>query len=299
MQEYGCTNLVATDHGFFRARFTRIALHRLRLLSAEETRARIAFFSVSHEALLVSVPLGNNLPPIWGGIAAQMAEIVTLGGGHKMYTRSAAHCRWGMIVLPTKLLASYARTLVGDGLPFASGVSRWRPSAKAFRELVRLHISATRVADAQAGVITMTEPATTLEQELIEAITACLSEEFAQPRHDAITRPADIMIRFEELLQAHPHRAWTSDEMCVALNVSGRTLRMCCGGHLGMGPNLYMRLRRLQLARRALRGSDPATASVAQIAAQHGFGEAGRFAGAYRAWYGELPSVTLRRSADR
>ena len=46
MREDGCTNLVVTGQGSFRARLTRIALHRLRLVTAEEFLARISFFSV-------------------------------------------------------------------------------------------------------------------------------------------------------------------------------------------------------------------------------------------------------------
>jgi AraC-like DNA-binding protein len=299
MREYGCTNLVATDQGAFRTRLTRIELHRLRLLSAEEALARIAFFSIPRDAILVSVPLGDNLPPIWGGTATRIDEIVTLGGEHRMYTRSASGCRWGIIVLPAKLLESYAQTVVGNVPKLMSGASRRRPSAKARRDLVRLHTSATRVADAQAGVITMSEPARRLEQDLIGVIIACLTEGFAEPGNDAGARHSDIMARFEELLQTHPNRALTSDEICAALDVSGRTLRMCCGEHLGMGPTPYIRIRRMQLVRRALRCADAATASVAQIASDHGFGEAGRFAGAYRAQFGELPSATLRHSAGR
>lgn len=299
MREFGCTNLVATGQGVFRSRLTRIELHRLRLLSAEESLARIACFSVPRGAILVSVPLGDDVPPMWGGTATRVGEIVALGSGHKMYSRSTSGCRWGAIVLPTKLLQTHAQIIDGTALAFASDVSRWRPSQTAWRDLVRLHVSATRVADAQAGVITMSEPARALEQELIDAVIACLSERFAEPDDDTSARHDDIMARFEELLEAHPNRALMSDEIWAALDVSGRTLRMRCHEHLGMAPNRYMRLRRMQLVARALRGSDPATASVAQIATQYGFGEAGRFASAYRARFGELPSVTLRRGAGR
>jgi transcriptional regulator GlxA family with amidase domain len=145
----------------------------------------------------------------------------------------------------------------------------------------------------------MSEPARTLEQELIGAVIACLSQGIAEPGNDTNARHDDIMARFEELLQAHPNRALTSAEICAALDVSGRTLRLCCSEHLGMGPTPYIRLRRLQLARRALRGADVATASVAQIAALYGFGEDGRFAGAYRTQFGELPSATLQQNAGR
>src|SRR5580658_8633052 len=158
MREYGCTNLVATDQGAFRTRLTRIELHRLRLLSAEEALARIAFFSIPRDAILVSVPLGDGLSPMWGGTAARIGDIVTLGGGQRMYTRSVSGCSWGVIVFPIKLLESCARAVVGGPLAFVPGVSRRRPSAKACRDLVRLHVSATRVADARAGVITMSEP---------------------------------------------------------------------------------------------------------------------------------------------
>jgi AraC-like DNA-binding protein len=299
MREYGCTNLVAIGHGIFRARLTRIELHRLRLLSAEESLARIAFFAIPRDAILVSVPLGDGPPPTWGGTASRAGDIVTFGGQHRIYTRSGAGGRWGIIVLPAKLLETYAQTVVGDALTLAPAVSHRRPSTKARRDLVRLHISATRVADAQAEVITMSEPARTLEQDLIGAIIACLSKGSAEPGSDANARHDDIMARFEELLQAHPRQALTSDEICAALDVSRRMLRMCCGEHLGMGPTPYIRLRRLQLARRALRCADAATASVVQIASEYGFGDAGRFAGDYRAQFGELPSATLRRSAGQ
>src|SRR5579863_2309850 len=105
------------------------------------------------------------------------------------------------------------------------------------------------------------------------------------------------MGRFEDLLQAHPDRAFTLAELCAALDVAGRTLRTCCDNHLGMGPSRYMRLRRMHGIRRALRAADPATARVSKLANQYGFGEVGRFAGVYRAWFGELPSVTLQHGA--
>ena len=107
------------------------------------------------------------------------------------------------------------------------------------------------------------------------------------------------MARFDALILTHPNKPLTSDEICAALDVSERILRACCGQHLGMGPMSDMRFRRLQSVRRALRRADPVIANVSQIAAQYGFSQTGRFAGAYRAQFGELPSVTLRRSSGQ
>ena len=299
MREYGCTSMVVTDRGPFRARLTRIALHRLRLLTAEESLARIASFSIPDNAILVSVPLGDNHLPAWGGTAARSGEIITLGAGHRLHSRSTSRCRWGAILLPTRLLLSYARKINGDALALPSGVCSWQPTTKAFRHLIRLHISATRIANARVGVITTSEAARALEHELIDAVSACLSGKPAKSDNETMTRHAKIMARFEDLLQAHPSGVLTSAGICLVLDVSPRTLRAYCRKRLGMGPNLYMRLHRMQLVRRALRCGDATNISVAQIAAQHGFAQAGRFSGAYRAQFGESPSVTLRRSAGQ
>jgi AraC-like DNA-binding protein len=299
MREFGCTNLIVTGHGSFRAHLTQFALHRLRLLTAEESLARIATFSIPNDAILAAVSLGEDLPLFWGGTPVRAGEIVTLGAGHRLYSRSTSRCRWGAIVLPTRLALNYSSTIIGNALVLSSGIRCWRPSADVFRHLIRLHVSATRVANAQAGVITTSEPARSLEQELIAAVISCLSGQPADSGSDAQARHSDVMARFDVLLQTNPTRPLTSGEICAALDISERTLRACCSQHLGMGPIAYMRLRRMQLAHRALSRADPAIANVSQIAAQYGFSQTGRFAGAYRAQFGELPSVTLRRSSGQ
>jgi AraC-like DNA-binding protein len=58
----------------------------------------------------------------------------------------------------------------------------------------------------------------------------------------------------------------------------------------------YVRRRRLEHARDELLSLDPAAGvKVIDVALRHGFTHTGRFAAAYRARFGESPSVTLRR----
>ena len=155
------------------------------------------------------------------------------------------------------------------------------------------------MANARAAVITSSEAARGLEHELMGAIVSCLHERQPEPRRLAVARHNDVMARFEDLLRAQPHLAWTAPALSDALELSGRLFRMCCDEHLGMGFHTYMRLRRLQLVRRALRRADPSVTTVAQLAAEYGFCDAGRFSAAYRANFGEFPSVTLRRAAGQ
>ena len=65
-----------------------------------------------------------------------------------------------------------------------------------------------------------------------------------------------------------------------------------------MSPTRYLWLRRMHLARRALRMADPTAATVTGVATSYGFWELGRFSVAYRSLFGESPSVALHRPPE-
>jgi transcriptional regulator GlxA family with amidase domain len=87
----------------------------------------------------------------------------------------------------------------------------------------------------------------------------------------------------------------TVPDLAAAAGVSERTLRDAFQAYFGMGPVQYLRVRTLNLARRALQRSDPALTTVTDVAMQFGVWELGRFAHRYELLFGELPSDTLRR----
>ena len=84
-------------------------------------------------------------------------------------------------------------------------------------------------------------------------------------------------------------------ELCAAVDATYWTLRDCCLEYLGMSPKRYLWMRRMNLARRTLRGADWKKTTVTQVATSCGFWELGRFSVAYRALFGESPSAALRR----
>ena len=72
-----------------------------------------------------------------------------------------------------------------------------------------------------------------------------------------------------------------------------------CDEQLGMGPAEYARRWRMQLVHRTLLKGNTEAASISAVARCRGFRSLGSFAASYRALYGELPSVTLRRGLRR
>jgi AraC-like DNA-binding protein len=122
----------------------------------------------------------------------------------------------------------------------------------------------------------------------------CLAEGAAVEPTAGCRRHDTIITRFEEFLEANPDRSLYLTEICAAIGVTERTLRVSCEEHLGMGPIRFLTLRRMHLVRRALLHSHPSRATVTQIATDHGFWELGRFSVAYGMLFGESPSETLR-----
>ena len=84
-------------------------------------------------------------------------------------------------------------------------------------------------------------------------------------------------------------------ELCERLHVSRRTLQYCFEDVLGISPMQYLRVIRLNGARRELRQSMPDAQTVGEVAAHWGFWHLSQFSSDYRKLFGQSPSQSLRR----
>jgi transcriptional regulator GlxA family with amidase domain len=110
----------------------------------------------------------------------------------------------------------------------------------------------------------------------------------------------DVIARVLRFVDRHGGRVPNIAALCEAAGVSERTLRSLFTDAFGVGPNRYLRTRRLQVIRATLAVADPRSQTVSGIARRFGFSDAGRMAAEYRALFGEYPSATLaRRTAQR
>lgn len=83
-------------------------------------------------------------------------------------------------------------------------------------------------------------------------------------------------------------------ELCLAAHVSERRLRKAFVDEFDQPPSHFFRAWALTAAHRRLFASERGSDNVTRVASDLGFSHLGRFAGQYRAMYGETPSRTLR-----
>jgi AraC-like DNA-binding protein len=288
--------LVMTGSDAFRSDVTWLKTGRLKLVRVVENAPRVAFVSPAPASVHVSFPLHSDPQPIWNGVRLSRGEIVLHGCGEPFHQLTFGPTRWGLISLAREHLRAYGQTLIGGDLTPPKAATFLRPSSTAAGNILRLHTQACNHVRSRPDLMAHREVARSLEQDLIHALVSVLAA--GESRSSAATRQrhAAIMARLEWVLAMQHWRQLSTAELCSAVGVPERTLRMCCTEFVGRSPVHYARLRRLNLVRSALVRSDPATASIATIARNHGFSEPGRFASAYRVLFGEAPSTTLRRS---
>ena len=89
------------------------------------------------------------------------------------------------------------------------------------------------------------------------------------------------------------------NDVAAAASVSERTLHLAFQANFGVPVMAFVRHRRLELAYRQLLAADENSVSVTVVALSSGFQHLGRFSSAYREYFNELPSETLKRRSSK
>jgi AraC-like DNA-binding protein len=288
--------VVVTTKGKFHAELKRIELSKLWIQSARVNLPVIYHSAESAERVSIFfVAKGNHAAYRFGGLDTSPGEVVAVRAGSTHYSRSEANSHWGTLSLAHEDLAVAGRVLTGRDLTGPSVTCHLRPSHRLAWQLLNLHEAVERVAEAPARIRARPEAARALEQALTHTMIMCMTDGSPVETGLGARQHAAILVRFEDFVTANDNRPLYLAEICAAVGVSGRMLRMCCQDHLGMGPVRYLWLRRMHLARRALMEGSAQTTTVARIAMDYGFWELGRFAVRYRDLFGEAPSASLLR----
>jgi len=287
---------VITGRGDFRADLATIQLDRVLLQDARETLPRTVYSAVDPRQFAIGFIKHPRQQLYVNGFELVPGAMFVFPS--EAHIRFGSATRWNTVSLPREDVAAAGRTLIGHELAVPPHTHFIRLSPPLLSKLLNLHKAVSHLAKAAPEVLAGAEVARALEETLIRVMIQCLSEGQGIEVGSVYWRHAAMMRRLEKFLEANRDRTLHLTDLCAAAAASDRTLRILCQDHLGMSPTRYLWLRRMHLARRALRMADPTTFTVTEIATSYAFWELGRFAVAYRSLFGETPSATLRRPPE-
>lgn len=297
----GLIELTVSGRGDFTAKLTRIDLYRLWMQRFSDNLPRVADASrllPGRAYFTIRTRPGPSL--VQGGVDILPSAILRHEREQEgYYQRSSGPADFGTMSLPIADIAALGETLTGVDLTPPQDARLTAPPPAAMARLQRLHAAAGHMAAEAPEIIANPQAARGLEQALIEALAACLRPADLPEMGAARGQHAIVMRRFRRILEENSEQPLYLPEICREIRVSERGLRVCCQEHLGTSPKRYLMLRRLNLARRALRKTAVGEANVTDIATRFGFWQLGRFAVEYRSLFGESPSATLRRPPDQ
>jgi len=299
LQSTLAAEILPVARGAFRVEVTQIGLDKLRLQRFKVALPQIDTVQTSPDRKSIGFLLEGSASGLQHcGQKVTPNDIVTYGHG-VMHQRSEANFQYGTMSLPTQDFPLLYAAIMGRNFVEAPLNSLVRPDPALLSRLRKLHSAVGQLAHDTPDILELPEVRRALEEQLIYVMVRCLADgtsvetTVAHRRHDA------VIARFEEFLEANPDRPLYLTEICAAIGVAERTLRASCEEHLGMGPIRFLTHRRMHLVHRALLRADPSKSTVTSIVTDHGFWELGRFSVAYRTLFGETPSATLRRPAER
>jgi AraC-like DNA-binding protein len=286
--------LFPTTKGEFRAEVTQVVLNQLWMTRFHENLPRIQTGVIKHGRRAFGFLTKANQPELYSCGRPLSPGEIHVNNFDVTHHKSGGNFSSATISLPTEELAAASVAIVGREFPDTSTRQFIRPNPGLMERLLTLHEMVGQMAKTTPDLFAAAEVVRALEQQLVYTLVKCLTEGTVSTMTTGTLRHDLIVARFEEFLEANPNTPLYLTEVCAAIGVAERTLRIACEEHIGMGPIRYLTLRRMHLVRRALLRADSST-TVTRIATDHGFWELGRFSVAYRELFGETPSVTLKR----
>jgi AraC family ethanolamine operon transcriptional activator len=236
-----------------------------------------------HNAIMLVEP--PDEVTFYDGQIVEMDSIVIMPAGSRWIFSSADARSWIAVSVPVALAEGLWGPIGGQARLVHVALNR--------HERLLATADACRVAR-RAGE--MRQVSRELEREILDALQPAFEQSRIavdgpeQERHQALP----LVRRALEFLRQRPDFVGRTDDLAESIRTSERTLLRSFQKIVQMGPKRYLKCRQLNLARDALRQSHSRGRSVTEILSDVGVTEFGRFAGEYRALFGELPSGKLK-----
>jgi AraC-like DNA-binding protein len=232
---------------------------------------------------------------IFDGRILQPRDFVVLPPGRDFTIASRGIHRWMSISMPVGLFETFA---IETGRKDLAWVEKEKRVISSPEQLLKCLTAA-----AASAAVFMRENQTPmlhgssinrLLNALITPIAALDNERCLPTEKSRLS--SDTVAKALKYARGHRWGGLQVASLALAADVTSRTLLRTFRQQLGVGPASYLKLRQLNMVRRALRGKCGPSSKITNIMSEHGVTEFGRFASEYKALFGERPSETVARS---
>jgi AraC-like DNA-binding protein len=293
--EIDCVQLEAKP---FSSRWTVVQLTSAVMQFGHEELAIVRRVRVPADRWAFVVPLIVPGLARWDGNVITTGEVIACPPRTESYAFDPTGMQFAIISLPVDAAVS----LMGAewaSLRSSAGSLIIRPAG---RDVVRLrgHLLELRaVAEVQSDGAKRVDSLLTSEQ-ICGILGECLQDAVTGYNRSTASRSrSEIVRRAEHFVRDHIGEPISIARLSTVVGVSERSLRNAFYDVYTTSPKRYLKIRQLHRARHALRAVESGLATVTTVATFHGFFELGRFAGEYKALFGETPSETLQKAKAR
>src|SRR5262245_20106484 len=249
---------------------------------------------------LVQVPIRGTVEL---GLARQqlrcertMAAVIS--PGERLHLRWSDNCTQLIVQIPRDAMEGRLAERLGFApkvaLKFAPAFDLGSPAGREWRQLLNFVV---RVIE-RGGAFSRDPICGDLEDLLLTALLATQPHNHVEELEQRGNPAPFYVLRAERAMREQLGQRMTMTDLASAAAASERSLYQGFRQFRGTTPMGRLAALQLQAARRLLRKAEADT-TVARVAAEVGFLQFGRFAGIYRATFGERPSETLRAGKRR
>lgn len=280
-------------------RVTRHPLDRIVLQSGTAGGATIADGVLQSDSFVFFLPdCEQSRPIVLNGEAMAVDEIAVFPPGRAFALASRGPHKWISISVSPAILEEAGLSRIHIHALRAASTFIRAPHA-AIRQLLMAAkdaVDAVQSTPASADAARFCDIERSLLADLISAVIP--NDVVARSPSCRNNSNLDRVIRQAlEFLRTQDGQDMHVEHLCRAIDVAERSLLRAFHRFFGVGPTQYLKLRRLNKVHRALQARGCEQTTVTDVLTTFGVTELGRFAGEYKALFGERPSETLKKKA--
>jgi hypothetical protein len=226
------SEVIIAGGGKFAAIINRVDLNGLWMQRAQENVPRLMNGWVDRRRASCVFVTHPEHGMVWNGLEALYGGMIMAPPGGDFCQRLPGPTQWGSMSLPVEDLVEIGATLVGQDLTPQRNPRRIIPAPAAIGRLLRIHRAAAELIKNAPEVIANQLARQGLEQAVAQALIRCIvtrdlqNDAVHQYRHHAILRG------FRATLEKWGEQAVYISDVCEAIGVPARTLRICCQEYL-------------------------------------------------------------------